>query len=164
MNGYRQYLAGNLAPIAIEFFVAFSRFEFALKRGEYLLGQEGNKAGPDWNSFGGDLGEPFFNDIRDAKGAEVFFREPPRRLTVKVGGGVEFSDQAPIVNAQKLFESVGLVRNNLFHGEKAYIGQRDEELLTASLFVLDSAFAAASQREDMRGFCQAFFHAPINEH
>lgn len=49
-----------------------------------------------------------------------------------------------------LLEAVGLVRNNLFHGEKIWVGESHEALIRASLFVLDSAYAAASAPEDMR--------------
>lgn len=33
MKDYRNGIEQNLAPIALEFFATFSRFEFALKRG-----------------------------------------------------------------------------------------------------------------------------------
>lgn len=41
MKDYRNGIEQNLAPIALEFFATFSRFEFALKRGAYAAGYEG---------------------------------------------------------------------------------------------------------------------------
>ena len=59
---------------------------------------------------------------------------------------------------------MGLVRNNLFHGEKIWMSDRDEALIRASVFVLDSAYAAANARENMRQVCVAFRYAQINPH
>lgn len=164
MNDYRIGIEHNLAPIALEFFATFSRFEFALKRGNYVAGDEGKKASPDWNGFAGDLGEEFFKQMEAADTARIFFEAPPKRLTIKVGGGVEFTDQDKLTNTQMLLAAVGLVRNNLFHGEKIGMGDRDKALISASLFVLDSAYAKANAREDMRPVCAAFTYAQINPH
>ena len=164
MSDYRIGIEQNLAPIALEFFATFSRFEFALKRGNYAAGDEGRKASPDWNGFAGDLGEDFFKQMKTADAAQIFFNAPPKRLTVKVGGGVEFTDQDKLTNTQMLLAAVGLVRNNLFHGEKIRMGDRDEALMRASLFVLDSAYATANAREDMRQVCAAFRYGQINPH
>lgn len=135
-----------------------------MKRGTYAAGYEGKRASPDWIRFAGDLGDDFFTQMEAADAARFFFEAPPKRLTIKVGGGVEFTDQAKLTNTQMLLEAVGLVRNNLFHGEKIWVGERDEALIRASLFVLDSAYAAASAREDMRQVCAAFRYAHINPH
>jgi len=164
MKDYRIGIEQYLAPIAIEFFATFSRFEFALKRGNYAAGDEGKKASPDWIRFAGDLGDDFFKQMEAANAAQIFFEAPPKRLTIKVGGGVEFTDQDKLLNTQMLLAAVGLVRNNLFHGEKIYVDNRDEALIRASLFVLDSAYATANAREDMRQVCAAFRYAQINPH
>ncbi|MCB1467525.1 MAG: hypothetical protein AB7I79_18835 [Rhizobiaceae bacterium] len=164
MNEYRVGIESSLEPVALEFFATFSRFEFALKRGGYALGAVGGRASPNWIKFASDLGNDFFSRMRDAEAAKIFFEAPPKRLTVKPDGGVEFTEQAALANTQMLLEAVGLVRNNLFHGEKAWIGERDDRLLRASLFVLDSAFNATQQRDDMRAVCDAFHHAKINPH
>lgn len=164
MNDYRIGIEQNLAPIAFEFIATFSRFEFALKRGNYAAGDEGKKASPDWIGFAGDLGDDFFKQMEAASAARIFFEAPPKRLTIKVGGGVEFTDQDKLTNTQMLLAAVGLVRNNVFHGEKIWMGDRDEALIRASLFVLDSAYAAANARQDMRQVCAAFRHAQINPH
>lgn len=164
MNEYRIGIENSLKPIALEFFATFSRFEFALKRGGYLSGQVGGRASPNWTKFGNDLGIDFFNDMRAEALARVFFEAPPKRLTVKADGSVGFTEQPALVNSQMLLESVSLVRNNLFHGEKAWIGERDERLLRAALFVLDSAFATAQKRDNMHSVCSAFQYAVINAH
>lgn len=65
----------------------------------------------------------FFNEMRTAEPATIFFEAPPKRLTVKAYGCVEFTEQTTLVNTQMLLEAVDLVRNNLFHGEKAWTGE-----------------------------------------
>lgn len=164
MNECRHGIEHFIEPIALEFFATFSRFEFALKRGGYVQGQVGGRASPNWIKFGTDLGDPFFQRMMGEDEARIFFEAPPKRLTVTLAQGVEFTKQANIVNSQMLLEAIGLVRNNLFHGEKPYIGERDGKLLRASLFVVDSAFAAAQVRDDLRTVCDAFRYAPINAH
>ena len=57
--------------------------------------------------------------MKEADAAKIFFEAPPKRLTVKQDGGVEFTEQTALANTQMLLEAIGLVRNNLFHGEKA---------------------------------------------
>lgn len=162
MSDYRIGIEESFKPVALEFFAAFSRFEFALKRGGYVQGTVGGRASPNWNQFASDLGNDFFTSMKETGAAKIFFEAPPKRLTVKPDGGVGFTEQAALANTQMLLEAVGLVRNNLFHGEKAWISERDEQLLRASLLVLDSAFTAAQLRDDMRAVCDAFHHANIN--
>ena len=164
MNEYRSGIEETLKPTALKFFATFSRFEFALKRGGYVSGLTGRSASPNWTQFGNDLGVDFYNQMKSAEPAKVFFENSPKRLIVKAERGVEFIDQVAPVNTQTLLEAVSLVRNNLFHGEKAILGERDELLLSAALFVLDSAFQAAQQRYGLRPVCEAFRYAPIDAH
>lgn len=143
MNGYRAGLAGLLPPLAVEFFVAIARFDFALKRGGFLAGETDKKASADWDGFASFLGPAFFNRMKEEPPARIFFEAPPKRLVVTSDGGSEFRDAEPIANAQTLLLAVRLVRNNLFHGEKPGVNVRDEKLMTAALFILDSAFQVA---------------------
>ena len=163
-DGYRNGLAAQVPAISIDFFVTFSRFDFALKRGGFLAGEIGRKASADWDRFATCLGSPFLEAIKQDPAIAIFFEEPPRRLLVKSIDVAEFCDEPEIVNTQMLFGAVRQVRNNLFHGEKGYIGQRDEKLMRAALSVLDHAFGACAANEELRGVCDAFAYAEINAH
>lgn len=94
MKDYRNSIEQNLAPIALEFFATFSRFEFALKRGTYAAGYESKRASPNWIRFAGDLGDDFFTHMEAADAARFFFEAPPKRLTIEVGGGVQVDKHA----------------------------------------------------------------------
>jgi hypothetical protein len=161
MDAYRHGLGENLTPLTREFFATFSRFEFALKRGGFLTGQIGQAAGPDWDRFANALPKHFIERMREASGAGVFFAERPQKLLVLAKGEVAFKKQPDVTNSQQLFEALRLVRNNLFHGEKPYVSDRDEVLMKASLFVLDSAFAEASVAQDLKVVTMAFAYAGI---
>lgn len=164
MNDYRAGIEATVNHIALVFFATFSRFEFALKRSGYVSGQIGHKVSPNWNLFGNQLGVPFFEQMKNSAVARIFFYAPPKRLILTADSGVEFCKQPAPVNTQTLLEAVCLVRNNLFHGEKPTITERDERLLHASLYVLDSAYVVAQKHDEMQKFCKAFPYSDINQH
>jgi hypothetical protein len=145
MDDYRLYLGDEMPKLAREFFATFSRFEFALKRGGFAAGAVGGPASPDWNRFSNLLGQPFLDKMRQAPEAVVYFTEPPRKLMVVALDEVNFVDQPAIGGVQQLFEALRLARNNLFHGDKPYIGGRDETLLKQTAQALPSARAAQAR-------------------
>ncbi|WP_421929772.1 hypothetical protein [Neoaquamicrobium sediminum] len=159
MNQYRQAIEHAIVPEAITFFAVFSRFEFALKRGGFLLGNVGHPAGPDWARFSAALGQNFFDAMKAAPEAHILFDDPPKKLMVFAADDVRFVKPAKIVSLQLLFEAVRLVRNNLFHGEKVLISQRDRDLMKASLFVLDAAMEACQHKADCARVPYAFMFA-----
>lgn len=161
MDEYRQHLAAALPVTAISLFATFSRFEFALKRGGFLLGEINGKASADWNAFADVLGSQFFDAMQAAHQARIFFEEPPRRLD-RIGlDEVAFVPVGGINNGQRLFEAIRLVRNNLFHGEKARLDERDLALMQASLFVLDSAMVICDKIDACKRIPAAFAFAAV---
>ncbi len=160
MNEYRRHLTAEIPPIVTEFFATFSRFEFALNRGGFLMGEIGRKAEPDWDTFARTLGADFFEKMRASEGAKIFFEAQPKSLKVAAAQAVEFNTPDPIVNAQMLFVAVRLVRSNLFHGEKPHVTERDQELMTAALFVLDSAMEACEGIERCQDVPRQFQYSP----
>jgi hypothetical protein len=160
MDEYRRHLPDQLPPVALQFFAAFGRFEYALKRGNFLCGEINGKARPAWNRFANALGEQFFALMQAAPEARIFFEEPPKRLIRIADDNVAFDDPIAVVNGQRLFEAICRVRNNLFHGEKAFFSERDRALMEASLFVLDHAMHACADIEACRDVPGAFEYAP----
>lgn len=164
MDGYRAHIEYHHSLQAMQFFVVFSRYEFALKRGGFLKGSPGKRAEPDWDSFAEKLGSIFFDAMRAAPEADIFFSAQPKRLIVVDAKTVDFVKPANIVNGKMLFEAIRLVRNNLFHGEKPCLRARDKKLLTASLFVLDSAMQSCPTTKGCELVPPTFDYAHIGEY
>ncbi|WP_395447947.1 hypothetical protein ACHMW7_24055 [Aminobacter sp. UC22_36] len=161
MHDYREAIKGYVDQEAVLFFCLFSRIEFALKRGGFLRGQVGDKAEPHWDGFANALGNDFFDELAKAPQVSIFFKQQPKRLVVKAANEVEFVKPADIKNLQMLFEAVRLVRNNLFHGEKVYVSQRDLDLMEASIFILNAAINACSENDQCKAVPVAFMFASV---
>ena len=106
--------------LVFQFFIVFSRFEYALKRSGFLRPKEPAEA--DWEGYAKGLrgkfaavGKPAFQDA-----CEYLKREPPRKQIIDHGAlgwkntvqGEEESEEC------YLLRLVRTVRNNLFHGGK----------------------------------------------
>lgn len=163
MDEYRQHLRNEIPAEAVDLFATFSRFEFALKRGGFLAGGIDDWASPNWTAFANALGVPFLQAMQAAPEAQIFFDEPPLRLERVADDDVAFRPRPPVNSTRRLLDAVKLVRNNLFHGDKAAFRPRDRELIQASLFVLDSAMAACEQIEECRRVPRAFVFAAVND-
>ncbi|MFZ0245116.1 hypothetical protein [Candidatus Binatus sp.] len=138
-------LFNTLPAEAVAFFVFFSRFEFALKRTEYLTSDKKHRAKPNWERFANDLGQSFLNEVRASGEAVALLTRPPKKQIVR-SDRLGWQDGKAITDAKKLFEAVRLVRNNLFHGGKfpdpaGFVSDvsRDRELLVQSQRVLEMA-------------------------
>jgi hypothetical protein len=105
----------------MEFFIVFSRFEFALKRTGYLKRHNG-KAEPDWRKFE-MIHKDEFDPEKEPELTEAWnyiYRDPPQKQVV-VDGELDFEVDEQL-KSKSLFEkatiAVRTVRNNLFHGGK----------------------------------------------
>ena len=130
-------------PETIEFFVVFSRFEYALKCSGHLTNGKGNEAKADWDKFADRLGKPFLNHIRRSNHADKLLEKPPKKQVMR-DGKVEWKEVTPIKTAADLFCAIRRVRNNLFHGGKYSTGPveeiaRNKELLSSARWVLIQA-------------------------
>ena len=139
-------MKADLCDEALEFFVLFARFEFAMKRsGKYLKGEIGKKAEPSWHRLARQLQESLFEKVKSEKSVELLFSDPPRRQIVKSAGVADFEDRAmPPTNLQELFHAIKTARNNLFHGGKHAPTEdkvRDIKLFKAASLVLKRVLA-----------------------
>jgi len=105
----------------MEFFVVFSRFEFALKRTGYLKRHNG-KAEPDWRKFETKHKDEFDSEkepeLREAW--NYIDKDPPKKQVV-VDGELDFEVDERLKGKspfEKATLAVRTVRNNLFHGGK----------------------------------------------
>lgn len=107
--------------LVMEFFVVFSRFEFALKKAKYLKKKNG-KAFPDWDAFS-KKHKDGFNPKREIQLKEAwdFLKKEPPMTQIVFDGQLDFKVDKQLTGKFSLFEAqraVRTVRNNLFHGGK----------------------------------------------
>lgn len=137
--------------IVFGFFVAFSRFEYALKRRGFVGGDE-KRVDADWDQFANSIRDKFPTLHGEGFVAACGYlkKHPPKKQVLHKGSlswketfpGAGESDEAFITRC------VRVVRNNLFHGGKypAPDGPvsdvaRDGQLLRHCLAVLDACLA-----------------------
>lgn len=147
--------------LLLEFFLAFSKFEYALKTtGMFIRPNAGQnsslRAEPDWKRFSASLQNTFNgNATIDLKRACEYLKDRPPNQQVIVDDAVEWEMPTRAVgesDIQFLLRMVRSVRNNLFHGGKHSVEvhedtQRTEMLLRSSLTVLHACLAIVPQLE-----------------
>jgi hypothetical protein len=132
--------------LAWEFFVFFSRFEYALKRHErYLMPGVGN-AEPNWDRFASDYNAEFSPDTTPTLAAAIqYYLDKPPMKQLRADGKMKWSDPITLQHNGPLLVwlllAVRVVRNNLFHGGKFPLiaisdPSRDRELLANAITIL----------------------------
>lgn len=106
--------------LVFEFFAAFARFEFALKRHQAYLENKGYAAA-NWNAFAVAISNRF-SEVHDADFREAVRHletEPPKQQIVKANA-LDWRDlkRDGKTTEQFVIECLKTVRNNLFHGGK----------------------------------------------
>lgn len=134
-------ILGGDRDLVFEFFLAFSRFEYALKATRYRNKKPG-RAQIDWNEFARRNEGAFDrNDPEIKKAFEYLNTDPPKEQVVNEKGNLKWDDNSRIDNMGDLEWAIRLVkttRNNLFHGGKfPYDPVRDKDLIGASMSLLE---------------------------
>jgi len=125
----------------VEFFLAFSRLEYALKRAGYLNRKQ-NWAEPDWKEFANEVGKLGGTDLDPVLQCCDYLRKNPPKRQVQVNGKLDWEErQASDCPVKDVIDSIRCVRNNLCHGGKFPGGPvedpaRDEKLIRDCLNVL----------------------------
>ncbi|MGJ8597145.1 hypothetical protein [Sulfitobacter sp.] len=147
------YFLGRVSQAGFEVFAVFSRFEYAMKKGGFRRERYPDAA---WPTFANALPEGFFEKMKVAAEASIYFEEPPDHLVTTENGGVAWSEAPQVpTDAATLFESIKTARNNLFHGDKKHNRERDTNLMVAALFVLNEAYKAAEEDDQFFDFIGA---------
>jgi len=134
--------------LAWQFFVFFSRFEYALKRDKRYLMPGTGDAQPNWDRFASDHNQQFSQlDSQRLASAVAFFQTSPPRKQKRENGRLGWSD--PVAQGSTplliwLLLCIRTVRNNLFHGGKfphlpVSDPSRDRELIENSVVVLSQS-------------------------
>ena len=154
--------AGIRDELLLEFFLAFAKFEFALKHAGFFKRPrridptDPPDAQPDWDCFASSIRLVLEDDadpsFRDA--CQYILAHPPDREVILNGSVVwEAKGLAPhLPLADRILICVRRVRNNLFHGAKHSRThdsdpQRNERLLRCSLTVLTACLRASPSPE-----------------
>lgn len=142
--------------LLLEFFVVFSKFEFALKNSTFLKGDESH-ADPDWDCFAVSLRGPFrvsaSSELKEA--CEYLLLNPPMKQAV-VNNRLAWSSNDPGApsKVERLLLLVRRVRNNLFHGGKFSAGgfedtPRQERLLKSALIILAECLRLSPETREL---------------
>jgi hypothetical protein len=130
--------------LVCEFLLYFSRFEYALKRAGFVVGDE-KWAEPAWDSFVNSIRGQFSsaNGITFMRAIQLLDSAPPQKQVLKDGQLSWADNKKDISESQEawILRLVRTVRNNLFHGGKYPDTvvpdlERDLQLLRACLTVL----------------------------
>jgi hypothetical protein len=131
--------------LILEFFLTFSRFEFALKLTGFAKGDE-DRVDPDWEKSAVSVRHSFDRNRNPAlaSACELFDVNPPRKQ-VLLDGKLAWNASLPRAgdsDAERFIALVKRVRNNLFHGGKYNADlheevARSEQLLRGSICILE---------------------------
>ena len=151
-----QHRLWNVLPAeAFDLFVVFGRFEYAMKQGGY---RRENSADAAWWAFADAIPAEFFGTMAADANAQILFHRPPKERAIKEDG-VGWTDPLPTPTSNRqLIDCVKAVRNNLLHGDKHIGSQRDTELITASLHVLNSIFETVQNLAAFEKFAECVQH------
>jgi len=137
---YFYQLEPNDAALIFDFFIVFSRFEFALKRVGYFTGDE-TRIKPNWDEFCKNIKDRFDKARTPElqKAYEYYLTYPPKKQIAK-NNKVVWKKNVQGENETEfewIIRSIRIVRNNLFHGGKFPYDQiRDNTLLFHGLVIL----------------------------
>lgn len=107
--------------LLFEFFLNFSKFEFALKTAGFAVGNE-KKVSPNWDKFAQSIKANFDKtksvDLLEA--IEFFLMNPPGKQ-ILIDGAMAWDESVPnngLTEIEQVLLLIRTARNNLFHGGK----------------------------------------------
>lgn len=144
-QSWPKWFRGDIAHpdmgLVVNFFMVYSRFEFALKAAGYCNDDRGYLQ-PDWKAFCGKIEPRFRQDKTEqlSEACDYFLHHPPRIQALSHTRQLCWKDNQRKDGESDLawiLRSISIVRNNLFHGGKFPWDQmRDTSLLLNALVIL----------------------------
>ena len=146
----------NARDLVFEFFVVFSRFEYALIQTGFIR-KDVDYAAADWDQFGRELNQfsapPSVPEIDQA--TSYLLNHPPRKQ-IRENGALVWKEALPNENEPQLYKLlvyIRRIRNNLFHGNKLSDllqehSARNVRLLSHSLTVLYACLDLHAELQD----------------
>ena len=132
------------ASLLLDFFLVFSRAEYALKNSGFLKGDE-RRVDPDWDKFAASLKNSFRKDkSKELQIATEYILDNPPMKQVLRQNTLMWEANIPngtLTDIEILLCLVRRIRNNLFHGGKHNAesfedAERSTQLLQSSLVVI----------------------------
>jgi hypothetical protein len=147
-----------------EFFIAFARFECALKATGFVRGNI-EKVSANWDGFTSSISREFDNRIRtkQIQTAIDYLNENPPRIQNYIAGSLAWRDRVfpendPLINRLSL--SIRDVRNNLFHGGK-FNGNYQEDF-SRNYILLNSTITVLNYWLELNDTVRRNFLEPIS--
>jgi hypothetical protein len=149
VSNIEQLLPKEHRTLIFEFFVVFSRFEYALKRSGFITGND-RQVSANWDEFASKYNSTFDPERSDAvRQACAYFKECPPCKQILTDGSLEWSEPRSLSNEPLLtwlLTVVRIVRNNLFHGGKFPIAPIEEPtrnplLLSHALTIINACLS-----------------------
>jgi hypothetical protein len=133
--------------LSVAFFMAFSRFEFALKQSGAFAQPRGRNgdAEADWDGFAASIAPHFVLPDPSAlkEAVDYILGDPPKVQVLDAANNLSWQPRLVVgSNVQQLNIYIRRMRNNLFHGGK-FQGKmipdvsRNHRLLSSAIIVLD---------------------------
>jgi hypothetical protein len=122
--------------LVTDFFMTFTRTEYALKRAGYVEAGWSGEPRIKWDDFARSIGDTLLNSCSPAVAGAISYlsSNPPQKQVVRHGGlAWEPRTSDNLRDPVFLMRSITTVRNNLFHGGKEVRGmlaERDHRLGT----------------------------------
>lgn len=129
--------------LTLEFLATFARFEFALKKAGYALGDD-TKVMPDWDTFARDVARLDAALLAPVLSTCQYLQQRPPKKQVLQNGALIWVDRQGTSGSAigDVLLSVRTIRNNVCHGGKfpdGFVAEplRDEALIRDCVAVLD---------------------------
>jgi hypothetical protein len=129
--------------LVANFFMTFSRAEYALKRAGFFSRDKGGGVDIQWDKFADSIAHSLTGtkDTRLTRAINYLTEHPPRKQFVNAVGHLDWKERKKGNQSDAVFvvRSITTVRNNLFHGGKEVawtMAERDHDLIENSLIVL----------------------------
>jgi hypothetical protein len=145
--------------LTVEFLGTFARFEYALKRAGYVLGDE-KRVSADWDRLGRELALLDTATLAPVIGCCHYLQSHPPMKQVLEHGQLLWKTRVPAGSQiEDILLSVRTVRNNVFHGGKFPDGPiaeplRDELLIRDCLTVLNALLSCPKMPREIVEYFQ----------
>jgi hypothetical protein len=139
--------------LIFEFFMVYSRFEASLKEAGFHRTARDEHVEPDWRKFAKHVQDKLNPDISPEfrRAFDYYLNSPPKIQIVKNErlGWKENTKRDKETDFAWVIRSIGIVRNNLFHGGKfPWNPWRDVTLLSHGLIILYTCLELEKQVQD----------------
>ena len=132
--------------LIFDFFIVYSRYEYVLKEMNFYRVNNGRWVSPDWKKYASRIENKLNLGDHNLKDAINYYLHQPPKIQIEKDGLLIWGKNKQHKNEKDIewvFRSIGITRNNLFHGGKFPFDQiRDTKLLLFGLVILYACLEA----------------------